>query len=229
MSRARLIDRRVRPQPRNDLQVVLPPLLRCPARRERRPDVGREENLKARRDDADDREGLTVEPEDAADGAGIGVHVAAPEPFAHDDDGRLRHVVVGAERPAGDWRDAEHVEERRRHRLTGNALGDAAGAGQRPPAAGDGGHRRERVVLFGPVEEVERGDAVVRVGGRMLPEHHQSIGIGERQAADDGGVDQVEDRAGRADADGQTRTASAEKAGRLAERTDRVAEDRPTA
>jgi hypothetical protein len=98
---SRLVDRRARPQSRDNLKVVLAALLWGPPRRKRRPDVGRKQNLEARRHDADDGQRLAVEPDDTADGVRVTIQPAAPEPLADDDDAGLWNRASGPKvRPA---------------------------------------------------------------------------------------------------------------------------------
>jgi hypothetical protein len=97
----------------------------------------------------------------------------------------------------------EHVEEARRHRLPGYPFGQGSGSAQRLAAAGNGRYGRERSVLLAPVHVVQRRDAVVGRLGRRFPEHDERVGFAVGQRAQQGRVEQAEDRGGCPDAQGE--------------------------
>ena len=105
-----------------------------------------------------------LERDRRADEVGIGREVAAPEPFADDDDRRAGGRLIALEERATDeWSSAEHVEEVRRRAKTAQPLrlGDVAEVAADRHVAGEAG---EDSRLLTPLEVVRGRDGS---GGRL--------------------------------------------------------------
>ena len=97
--------------------------------RPHRPDAALPHQLEVLRHDADHGAERPVEADLAADDARIGVEAGAPERLAHHDHVGALGLVVCGERPAGNRRDAKHVEDPGGDPLPRDRLGVAVGAG----------------------------------------------------------------------------------------------------
>ena len=141
------------------------------------------------------------------------------------EDGDLRAarlVLPRAEAAAQHGPHAQHVEEARAHRGALEPRRRAA-AGHRHAVAVDGGQRLEGLRLRLDVEEVLR--RVDTVSGPPRPARSdEPVGLGERQRLQQDCVDDAEDRAVRADAEGQRRDGHEREAGRLPQPSQRVDE-----
>ena len=158
-------------------------------------------------DDADHRVRTAVQTDLTSDERRIAVETSAPQPFAHDDDGRgALFGIGGQERPAGDGRDAEHIEEARGDRLPIGALQRTIGSFDERTSAGtegDSGQGLERARLLFEVAEVERRHTGARHRRMARPDHDEPIGLRIRKRTDQRRVSQREYRAVRADAERQ--------------------------
>jgi hypothetical protein len=146
-----------------------------------------------------------------------------PGSFAHDHDrgGRARRIG-GQKRAAENGFHAEHVEEPRCHGLPIHALHRAVGCGQQRAAADTHlgcRHCLEHLTLFVPIAQVERRHGHPKrswasVLSVSLPDHHQAIGVGEREVAQQRGVGEGEHRAVGADTKRQRQRRDEGEAGR---------------
>ena len=194
--------------PPDHLQHVLPAGARRHVdERPHRPHARAAEDLEVLRHDADDRPQDAVHLDFLADDGGITIEARLPQGLAHHDDLAPLRFILGDERPAGDRRDAKHVEDPCRHPLARHRLGVAVAAGHHHPAdvRGKAGDLLERAAAPVPVEHVRRrGEAPrVRVGG--LPDRDQPIRVAIRQRPKQRRVDEREDRAVGTDAECQRR------------------------
>ena len=154
-----------------------------------------------------------LEGNDAADDVRIGAEAAAPQGIAEQGHAiGARDLVVDRERPPQRGGDAKHLEEVGSDALRDQRFRLGSRQPQRQPAAGDGGHRFEYLLLRGPVaivlgrdEHQERRVATERARRRRhrwaLAHGHQAMLLVEWQAAEHHRVDDREDRRGRADAE----------------------------
>ena len=158
-----------------------------------------------RRHDADDGAAGAGEDERPADDSGIGVEARSPEAVADHDRSRPAHDLLGrgqrAPERGGDAEDAEKTR-RRPHRL--DALGNRAGrlghvlevaAGQVRKGAG------RALPFLQPSRRDELGGSLL--AQVQLVDGDEPIGRGIRQRLEQHGVHRREDRAVRADAEGQ--------------------------
>ncbi len=202
---AGLRERRARPQPAEDAQeaVVAPLLLRAederdPQLRAGRPERGEPEP--ARHDRRDDV-AAPVEREGLADDRRVGAEPARPEGVAQHD---LVPRAALAEGAAERRRDAEEVEEGRRRLERGQLLRRAAPRQDRGPRV-RGGHRLERSARALPLLEVRRRGRVARLAllRLVLEEGDEARGVAVSERPEQHVVDDAEDGARRADADGE--------------------------
>ncbi len=153
-----------------------------------------------RRRHADDRERDTVERERPADDAGFTAETPLPERVADDGHGAVRSaaalIVGGAEGAAEHRRHAEHVEE---SAARPDALGELGGAAARQVEAGVGPGDGAIGPLALPVAKLFPD----RIGPRPVVEQHQPLGLADRERLQQDAVDEGEDRAVGADAEGE--------------------------
>jgi hypothetical protein len=186
------------------------------------------ESREAVRQDADDGQRHVIDGHRLADDRGIGREAAAPEPRAEDRDRRgVDGVFLGAERAAGERRDAERAKVLGRDDLAVKMLGIALAA-RRDQRRGE---RRD------VIERARRG--LQRLDVRPRPakprpavtrrdlgveEDDETIRIGERQRPQQRAVDDAEHRRGRADAEGERRDRDQRDPAHPDEAAQRVAE-----
>ena len=133
-----------------------------------------------------------IERHGLADDAGIAAEATMPEAVAEDRDlVAARDLAVGTEEPAKTRADAQQREETCRDRLPAQVLGLAVRA-DRQRLALVGGEVVKDLLLRSPVDEVRRVDvpAAKSLAGRIrLGDEDQPLGVIERQAAQDDGID----------------------------------------
>ncbi len=171
-----------------------------------RPQAGRrvreaEVELKRARHDADDRGLFAIESELPPYDLGVCAEAGPPQRFAHDHDVGVQRVVGRAERAADERRDAEDLEESRRHGLARNCLGYVVGAGQSALRGSYRGHRFEGAAALAPRQKLIGGYDIVGRTRASLPQHRESIGVAKRQRAYPRRIGQRED--GAVDADSE--------------------------
>ena len=171
-----------------------------------RPDLGRPGKLHVLGDDANHGVGLTVQAHETADNRGVAAESAAPHGFAEQHHARRRALVFGLERAAHNRDDLEDVEEVGAGALTLCRLDRTVRSGQQRAAAHASLHEGdalERPALQVPVAHVQRRDAGLGRRRRALPQHHQPIGLAERQRPHQRRIGQRENGAVDADAERQ--------------------------
>ena len=184
------------------------------------------EQLELPRDDADDGERHAVETDIGADDGGVAVEPRLPQGFAEHGHVGAAAVVVGHERPAGNRLDAEGVEEPGCDPLAGDVLGETVGAGHHHAADARDVARDdvEGAVAIAPVGHVQGRHGTARGRRAALGEHHQPIRVAERQRTEQRRVDEREDRAVRADAQGERQDRDGREAGLPAKGAGGIAE-----
>ena len=201
----RLLRRHAVLQPPDEIEEVT-----AAARGERlRVDRQRQEDLdalvvqvEARRHDADDPGRRAVDLHDAPDDVFAAAEVAPPGRVGNDGDVLRADGGVGlVEQPAALRRDAQHVEQLRRHdgrvhpaRTLGRAQVDRAGA--------VGADALERTVPFLELRPLRQGhpEAIEPEPRERAGDEHQPLGMGVAQRLEHHAVDDAEDRGVGADA-----------------------------
>jgi hypothetical protein len=129
--------------------------------------------------------------------------VAPPQSFAQDDDvGRHGHVGR-QERAAGDETGAEQLEEARCDLLRRDLFNASIGGAQPPWVVAGRGHGLERTSPFVPVPEGRRPDGAARRPRGALPDHDEALGVRVWQRPEQRGVDEGENGAVGANAEGE--------------------------
>ena len=203
----RLCPRDARRQAAKDREVVLV-VRRLALRRKRdghpeRAVVG--QIVEVLRHHADDHVRAVVEANRASNHRGIGGEAPDEQPVTQDDDTvAARAVLFGAQHASVQGGHAEQLEEPARHLAGQHPLGFGS-VGEVDVGVVDRGQVREQVGGRGtPVHEVARRD-IARLVTPELGDKAIALGFGKRQRPQHDGVDDAEDRGGRADAqrDGQ--------------------------
>ena len=162
-----------------------------------------------------------------ADDFWIAGKVTLPERMAdHDHAGRVRLVILRPKTAAQQWADAKDVKNIGGRSEAGDILRVLARA---PDGGGPGvgGHRGKGVILRPQIAKIRKGMDLF-VLARMLrrggPDHREAIRVWKRKRAQQDGVDDTEDRAIRADPEGEREHGNEGEAGRLDELAKSVAE-----
>jgi len=144
-----------------------------------------------------------------------------------DQDDRLRPLafLLRAEVPAEDRLDSDHAEKRRRDVRSIQTLRLRPFAQVERPAV-HGRHSLEGPVLRAPVDEVGSGGGKPGkpLRGVDRDDHHQAIGIGEGERAQEDGVDDAEDGGVGTDAQRQRQHRHRGEAGTLDQRPQPIAQ-----
>ena len=184
--------------------------LRTAARENRHgrlPELRAVRKVEPARHDADDAHGRAVEPQRLADDRRIAAESADPRAVVqHDHRLRVRHVVRGLEAAAEQRPHAEGLEEIRGGAGERQPGGLAASLEHGVPDVGaDERAVRERLAGRAPLAEVAIGHLDHGLTGDLvgLPGDDGAAGFGERQRAQQHGVDGAEDRAVRANRERQ--------------------------
>ena len=162
-----------------------------------------------------------------ADDFWIAGKVTLPERMAdHDHARRVRLVILRPKTAAQQWADAKDVKNIGRRSETGNILRVLARApdGRGP---GVGGHRGKGVILRPQIAKIRKGMdrfVLARMLRRGRPDHREAIRVWKRKRAQQDSVDDTEDRAVRADPEGESEHGNESEAGRLNELAKSVAE-----
>jgi hypothetical protein len=180
--------------------------------------------------DADDRERIVADDDLLADHVGIAGEARLPVAVA-DHGHRMRaarHVILRRQHAAERGLHAEHVEERSRHQLARRALRAALNAhGHGPVAAAE--HTREHVVVIAEVDVVRIRERIlialpVAMKRSLALEQHQLLRILHGQQAQQGLIDQREDRRVGAEAQRDREHRDDGEDRRLAQRAQGIAE-----
>jgi hypothetical protein len=195
-------------EPSEQLQrEMLAALLRRQVRhlRERQPEVGAERKLHPLGHDADNRGRHVVDADRPAEDRRVGAVAQLPDAVAEDRDGRrsrlvvLREEIAAQERPLPDQ--SEGVGRDVRPLVT---LGHAPFVAHVHRRAVERRQPAEALLRLAQVLEIEVRHAHVGAARHVpLRDRHDAIGIVERQAPDEDGVDEGEDRRVHADAEGE--------------------------
>ena len=192
-------------EPPDDLQEVGAAQLGTRRERPERPDAALANHLRFHRDDADDRVGRAIERDGPPYNRWIGTESLAPERLADHTHIGAAALVVGQERTPDERRDPENTKDACGDPLAGNGHGRAVGTGHHHAAhvRNEPGHAIHRVTAIAPVGHVERRHAIVRRLVAVFPGHDELFGVGKRQRPKQGGIDEREDGAIGADAEGK--------------------------
>jgi hypothetical protein len=186
----------------------------------RNPELRVVREAEPRRRHADHGIGLVVEQQRAPDHVGPRAEPRAPQRVADDHDVvAARSLLVRAEAAAEPRPDAHHLEEvgRDDHALAPLRL---LALPQVEVDAAHGRHAGEDAVLRAQVDEVGRRHAADRASP-LGPDDHQALVVEERQRTQQHGVDHVEDRDVRADAERKREDGDRAEAGVAAQHAQR--------